>query len=52
TFSALILLQHLRHGSLPHKGSSGHQLFVSTFMLASKVTCNMCIWSGSSASIQ
>ncbi|KAF9232462.1 hypothetical protein BU15DRAFT_30276, partial [Melanogaster broomeanus] len=37
TFAALVLLQCLEACFLTAHGSSGHRLFVSAFMLASKV---------------
>ncbi len=40
TFAALYLLQHLEVRSPASKGSSGHQLFILAFMLASKIICN------------
>ncbi|KAJ3989738.1 hypothetical protein F5890DRAFT_1549294 [Lentinula detonsa] len=39
-FSALALLQRLKSRFPSAKGSSGHRLFVSAFMIASKVMCD------------
>ena len=43
TFAALVLLQRLKAHFPTTWGSSGHRLFVSTFMLASKVICDLLI---------
>jgi len=40
TFSALYLLQRLKARFPAAKGSSGHRLFISAFMLASKIICD------------
>jgi len=40
TFVALYLLQHLKAWFPTAKGSLGHCLFISTFMLSSKIICN------------
>jgi hypothetical protein len=40
TFAALVLFQCLKARFLTARGSSGHFLFVSAFMLASKVICD------------
>ncbi|KAG2071624.1 hypothetical protein BDR04DRAFT_1135000 [Suillus decipiens] len=40
TFAALVLLQRLKARSPTARGSSSHHLFVSAFMLASKVICD------------
>ena len=40
TFAALILLQWLKARFPTACGSSGHRLFISAFMIASKVICN------------
>ncbi|KAH7927453.1 hypothetical protein BV22DRAFT_1007019 [Leucogyrophana mollusca] len=40
TFAALVLLQRLKARFPTARGSSGHRLFVSAFMLASKVICD------------
>ncbi|KAK7691759.1 hypothetical protein QCA50_005160 [Cerrena zonata] len=40
TFSALFLLQRLKARFPAARGSSGHRLFISAFMLASKVMCD------------
>ncbi|KAG2063270.1 hypothetical protein BDR04DRAFT_988616, partial [Suillus decipiens] len=40
TFAALVLLQRLKARFPTAHGSSGHRLFVSAFMLASKVICD------------
>ncbi|KAH7904011.1 hypothetical protein BJ138DRAFT_1019739, partial [Hygrophoropsis aurantiaca] len=40
TFGALVLLQRLKARFPTARGSSGHRLFVSAFMLASKVICD------------
>ena len=40
TFAALYLLQHLKARFPAAKGSSGHRLFISAFMLASKIICD------------
>ncbi|KAG1869335.1 hypothetical protein DFJ58DRAFT_631955, partial [Suillus subalutaceus] len=40
TFAALILLQRLKARFPIAWGSSGHRLFMSAFMLASKVICD------------
>ncbi|KAG1882541.1 uncharacterized protein F5891DRAFT_1250393, partial [Suillus fuscotomentosus] len=40
TFAALIPLQQLKVCFPTAQGSSGHHLFVSAFMLASKVICD------------
>ena len=40
TFAALIFLQQLKARFLTAWGSSDHRLFVSAFMLASKVICD------------
>lgn len=39
TFAALVLLQRLKARYPFATGSSGHRLFISTYMLASKVIC-------------
>jgi hypothetical protein len=39
-FSALALLQRLKSRFPSAKGSSGHRLFISAFMIASKVMCD------------
>ncbi|KAJ4482204.1 hypothetical protein J3R30DRAFT_3699623 [Lentinula aciculospora] len=39
-FSALALLQRLKSRFPSAKGSSGHRLFISVFMIASKVMCD------------
>ncbi|KAG5647096.1 hypothetical protein DXG03_001467 [Asterophora parasitica] len=40
TFAALILLQRLKARFPTARGSSGHRLFISAFMIASKVICD------------
>ncbi|KAH9961122.1 hypothetical protein BC827DRAFT_1260608 [Russula dissimulans] len=40
TFAALHLLQRLKARFPAAKGSSGHRLFISAFMLASKIICD------------
>ncbi|EIW80626.1 hypothetical protein CONPUDRAFT_82776 [Coniophora puteana RWD-64-598 SS2] len=40
TFAALVLLQRLKARFPTARGSSGHRLFVSAFMIASKVICD------------
>lgn len=40
TFAALILLQRLKARFPTARGSSGHRLFLSAFMIASKVICD------------
>ena len=40
TYASLFLLQRLKARFPAAKGSSGHRLFVSAFMLASKVICD------------
>ncbi|KAI0285233.1 hypothetical protein BC826DRAFT_918884 [Russula brevipes] len=40
TFAALYLLQRLKARFPAAKGSSGHRLFISAFMLASKIICD------------
>ncbi|KAK4687348.1 hypothetical protein P7C73_g2763, partial [Tremellales sp. Uapishka_1] len=40
TFSALLLLQRLKTRFPAARGSSGHRLFISAFMIASKVICD------------
>ena len=40
TFASLVLLQQLKACFPTARGSSGHRLFVSAFMLASKVICD------------
>ncbi|KAI0079277.1 hypothetical protein K474DRAFT_1673492 [Panus rudis PR-1116 ss-1] len=40
TFAALYLLQRLKSRFPACRGSSGHRLFISAFMLASKVMCD------------
>jgi hypothetical protein len=40
TFAALFLLQRLKHKFPAARGSSGHRLFISAFMIASKVVCD------------
>ena len=40
TFATLYLLQCLKAQFPAARGSSGHRLFISTFMLASKVICD------------
>ena len=40
TFAALVLLQRLRARFPTARGSSGHRLFISAFMIASKVICD------------
>ena len=40
TFASLVFLQQLKACLPTTWESSGHQLFVSAFMLASKVICN------------
>lgn len=40
TFAALVLLQHLKAHFTTARGSSSHHLFLSAFMIASKVICN------------
>ncbi|KAF8237714.1 hypothetical protein L208DRAFT_1201237, partial [Tricholoma matsutake] len=37
TFAALVLLQRLKGHFSTARGSSGHRLFISAFMIASKV---------------
>lgn len=40
TFAALLLLQRLKARFPAARGSSGHRLFISAFMIASKVICD------------
>jgi hypothetical protein len=40
TFAALFLLQRLKNRFPAARGSSGHRLFISAFMIASKVVCD------------
>ena len=40
TFAALYLLQRLKARFPTAQGSSGHRLFISAFMIASKVICD------------
>ena len=40
TFASLYLLQRLKHKFPAARGSSGHRLFISAFMIASKVVCD------------
>ena len=40
TFAALYLLQRLKARFPAARGSSGHRLFISAFMIASKVICD------------
>src|SRR5882762_11152189 len=40
TFAALYLLQRLKTRFVAARGSSGHRLFISAFMIASKVICD------------
>jgi hypothetical protein len=40
TFAALFLLQRLKGRFPAARGSSGHRLFISAFMIASKVVCD------------
>jgi len=40
TYAALVLLQRLKARFPTAKGSSGHRLFISAFMIASKVICD------------
>lgn len=40
TFAALLLLQRLKIRFPAARGSSGHRLFISAFMIASKVICD------------
>ncbi|KAJ7928709.1 hypothetical protein B0H13DRAFT_1597303 [Mycena leptocephala] len=40
TYAALVLLQRLKARFPTARGSSGHRLFISTFMIASKVICD------------
>ncbi|KAI4520920.1 hypothetical protein K523DRAFT_285322 [Schizophyllum commune Tattone D] len=40
TFAALVLLQRLKARFPTARGSSGHRLFISAFMIASKVMCD------------
>ncbi|KAI0290812.1 hypothetical protein BC826DRAFT_887414, partial [Russula brevipes] len=40
TFAALYLLQRLKARFPAGKGSSGHRLFISAFILASKIICD------------
>lgn len=40
TFTALFLLQRLKNRFPAARGSSGHRLFISAFMIASKVVCD------------
>ncbi|KAF9039420.1 hypothetical protein BDZ89DRAFT_1090436 [Hymenopellis radicata] len=40
TFAALILLQRLKARFPTARGSSGHRLFLSAFMIASKIICD------------
>jgi hypothetical protein len=40
TFAALVLLQRLKARFPTARGSSGHRLFISAFMIASKVICD------------
>ncbi|TYJ56978.1 hypothetical protein B9479_002257 [Cryptococcus floricola] len=40
TFAALLLLQRLKKRYPAARGSSGHRLFISAFMIASKIICD------------
>lgn len=40
TYAALFLLQRLKNRFPAARGSSGHRLFISAFMIASKVVCD------------
>jgi hypothetical protein len=40
TFAALVLLQRLKARFPTARGSSGHRLFITAFMIASKVICD------------
>jgi len=40
TFAALVLLQRLKARFPTARGSSGHELFISAFMIESKVVCD------------
>jgi hypothetical protein len=40
TFASLVLLQRLKARFPTARGSSGHRLFISAFMIASKVICD------------
>ena len=40
TYASLFLLQRLKARFSAAKGSSGHRLFISAFMLASKIICD------------
>lgn len=40
TFAALFLLQRLKNKFPAARGSSGHRLFISAFMIASKIVCD------------
>ncbi|KAH8835553.1 hypothetical protein DL96DRAFT_64634 [Flagelloscypha sp. PMI_526] len=40
TYAALVLMQRLKARFPTAKGSSGHRLFISAFMIASKVICD------------
>ena len=40
TFAALLLLQRLKTRFPAARGSSGHRLFISAFMIASKIICD------------
>lgn len=40
TFAALVLLQRLKAQFPSARGSSGHRLFITAFMIASKVLCD------------
>lgn len=40
TFASLFLLQRLKNRFPAARGSSGHRLFISAFMIASKVVCD------------
>ncbi|KAJ7747089.1 hypothetical protein B0H14DRAFT_2406349, partial [Mycena olivaceomarginata] len=40
TYAVLVLLQHLKVCFPTTRGSSGHRLFISTFMIVSKVICD------------
>ncbi|KAJ7799455.1 hypothetical protein B0H14DRAFT_2157809, partial [Mycena olivaceomarginata] len=39
-YAALVLLQHLKACFPTTRGSCGHRLFISPFMIVSKVTCD------------
>jgi hypothetical protein len=40
TLSGLLLLQRLKARYPSARGSSGHRLFISAFMIASKIVCD------------